>query len=101
MWALGGLIMTVPYVSKLGPARFRRWLLNLLPISSVQHLKGLADIMDERSKCIISGKRSALEEGDEVVLQQIGEGKDIMSILRALFNRLFFRLEPLHKLTLS
>lgn len=83
MWALGGLIMALPYVSKLGPSRFRRWLLNLLPIRSVQQLKGLADFMDEQSKRVLSAKRSALQEGDEVVLQQIGEGKDIMSVLRA------------------
>ena len=82
-WALGGLLTTVPYVINLGPARFRRWLLDFLPISRVQRLKGAVDIMDEQSKRIISEKRSALQKGDEAMLQQIGEGKDIISVLRA------------------
>ena len=81
MWALGGLAMAAPYVRKLGPAPLRRWLLDRLPLPKVQHLKGLADVMDERSKDIISEKRVALQKGDEAVLQQVGEGKDIMSIL--------------------
>ena len=81
IWALGGLAMVTPYAIKLGPAPLRRWLLDQLPLPKVQHLKGLADVMDERSKDIITGKRVALQKGDEELLQQVGEGKDIMSIL--------------------
>lgn len=84
MWALGGLGMTAPYAVKLGPAPFRRWLLDLLPLSKVQHLKGLADVMDNQARDILARKRVALASGDEALLHQVGEGKDIMSILCAL-----------------
>ena len=39
--------------------------------------------MEAQSKNIFHGKRTALEKGDEAVVHQIGEGKDIMSILSA------------------
>lgn len=38
--------------------------------------------MEIRSREILEAKRAALRAGDEAVKQQVGEGKDIMSILR-------------------
>lgn len=55
---------------------------NLLPYPKIQHLKNLVDLMYNNAKDLLSKKRLALKEGDEVVMQQIGEGKDVMSILR-------------------
>lgn len=55
------------------------------PIESVRHLVKLSDIMDKTSKEIIHSKKSAFEKGDSAVVNQIGEGKDIMSILREFF----------------
>lgn len=81
LWALGGLVLLTPYALKLGSAPFRRRLLDLLPSKKVQFVKGLTDVMDAHSKDIISRKRLALSKGDEAVLQQVGEGKDIISIL--------------------
>ena len=76
--------MTAPYAVKLGPAPLRRLLLDLLPLPKVQLLKGLVDIMDKQAKDILARKRVALASGDEAFLHQVGEGKDIMSILCAL-----------------
>ena len=50
--------------------------------------KGLRDIMDisatmrRRSQEIIEEKKAALRMGDDVMLQEVGEGKDLMSICR-------------------
>ena len=38
--------------------------------------------MFNKSVQIINEKKAAIEKGDEAVLQQVGEGKDVMSILR-------------------
>ena len=82
MFALGGVQFVVPYLYKLGPPALRRWALDhLLPDRRVQHLKDIADFLDSQARSIISKKRLALKEGDEAVTQQVGEGKDIMSIL--------------------
>lgn len=37
--------------------------------------------MDQQARLIFGGKMAALEKGDAAVVQQIGEGKDILSIL--------------------
>ena len=41
----------------------------------------IVDVMYETSVEVYEAKKRALEEGDEVVEQQIARGKDIMSIL--------------------
>ena len=40
--------------------------------------------MDETSREVVEKKRQALARGEEEVLKQIGQGKDILSILRRL-----------------
>lgn len=57
-------------------------LLDLVPIQKIQHLKQMIDILHERSKEIFQAKRAAIERGDEMILHMVGEGKDVMSILR-------------------
>ena len=42
----------------------------------------ISDTMAQRSQAIIDEKKAALEKGDEEVVQRVGEGKDIMSVLR-------------------
>ncbi|PIL34328.1 cytochrome P450 [Ganoderma sinense ZZ0214-1] len=70
-----------PYLSYLGPAWFRRFLLDLVPIPKVQRLKTIVDVMSERLKKIYLAKKAALESGDEALLHALGEGKDVMSVL--------------------
>ncbi|KAJ3551150.1 hypothetical protein NM688_g4887 [Phlebia brevispora] len=67
--------------TKLGPAFLKRWLLNLVPDRNIQDLKNSVDIMNTTSVEILENKRTALRMGDEVVKRQVGEGKDIMSVL--------------------
>ena len=74
----------VPYVAEFGTPTFRRWVLDMLPHKGVQKLKSIVDVMHYRSVEIYRSKKEALEKGDEAVAQQIGEGRDLMSILRKL-----------------
>lgn len=39
------------------------------------------DTMENQASVVFSMKKEALKAGDEAVVQQVGEGKDIMSIL--------------------
>ena len=43
----------------------------------------ISDTMAQRSIEIINEKKAALLKGDDSLVDQIGEGKDIMSICRA------------------
>lgn len=79
-------LLFTPFLEKLGPAAFRRFLVEISPSKSVQQVKGMVDIMERTSTDILANKRLALAEGDEAVLKQIGQGKDIMSILRMWYS---------------
>lgn len=78
--AIGRVLL--PYLVKLGPAAFRRRAIEKIPHKTIQRLKDISDIMHERSVLIFNEKKAALEKGDDALKAQIGEGRDIMSILR-------------------
>ena len=66
---------------KLGPPKFRRFLVDLLPFKTARRLRDIVDVIHNTSVDILESKKRALREGDEAVAMQIGRGKDIMSIL--------------------
>lgn len=66
---------------KLGPPRFRRFLVDLLPFKNARRLRDIVDIIHNTSIEILEAKRHALKAGDEAVANQVGRGKDIISIL--------------------
>ncbi len=77
--------MLAEHHTKFGTASLRRRIVELSPDPNIQALKDIVDVMETRSKEILKDKRAALQAGDEAVKQQIGEGKDIISILREYF----------------
>ena len=72
----------VPLAVKLGPASFRRFLLDRVPSEAVQRMK-VSDVMHQRSLDIYNEKKIAIEHGDQETLLAVGERKDMLSILRA------------------
>ena len=75
----------VPLVVKLGPPRFRRFLLDRLPSKPIQRMKRICNVMHQRSLDIYNEKKAAIERGDQETLIAVGERKDMLSILRARF----------------
>lgn len=71
----------LPWFSNIGTPAFRRYIAQNLPFKRLNRLVELSDIMDQTSNAILSAKRKALEKGDDAVVHQVGEGRDIMSIL--------------------
>lgn len=69
-------------VKKLGPAWLRRRLLEKLPLKKIQILRQIIDLMDATSQTIFTEKKSAIGLGEEHMTEKVGQGKDIMSILR-------------------
>ena len=57
-------------------------MLEVIPNKAIQRLKDVSDIMHERSVLIYNEKKAALDKGDDALKLQVGEGRDIMSILR-------------------
>lgn len=73
--------MFLPYVKYLGPAWFRRKLLDMVPLMKIQRMKNIADVMHKRSVEIYRERKAAAARGDNSMLDRVGAGKDIMSIM--------------------
>ncbi|KAI0760454.1 cytochrome P450 [Fomes fomentarius] len=71
----------MPYVSLIGTPAFRRKVLEWIPMKRLHKLKGVVDTMHRRATEIYDEKKTLLQRGDEALLLQVGEGKDLMSIL--------------------
>jgi hypothetical protein len=57
-------------------------MMNLLPWKTLHELRDAVNTLHVLSDEAIESKKSAFKRGDDAVLEQVGEGKDIMSILR-------------------
>lgn len=72
----------VPYLVKIGSPWFRRKMLELWPSKDIQKVVNIVDIMHDQSVEVYEAKKEALTREDDTVIQQVGKGKDILSILR-------------------
>ena len=71
---------------RLGTPKFRRFILDLIPWKPLHQLRDISDVIHNTAVEIINSKKRALEGGDEAVARQIGQGKDILSILSRGFS---------------
>ena len=71
----------LPLVYNFGTPRFRRWVVDTLPWKNLHELRDIVDAMQETAVEIVESKQKAIKAGDEAILQQIGKGNDIISIL--------------------
>jgi hypothetical protein len=62
-------------------------MMNLLPWKSLHEARDTVNSLHTLANDVIEAKKSALRQGDYAVLEEIGEGKDILSVLR---NQNFF-----------
>ncbi|KAI0789221.1 cytochrome P450 [Abortiporus biennis] len=69
------------WFTKIGSASFRRRLVEMIPNPLVQKIKDIVDTMHSHAVEILNGKKQALKAGDEAVVEQISQGKDIISVL--------------------
>ena len=61
-------------------------MVDLIPWKNLHQLRDISDVIHKTSVEIINSKKRALEDGDEAVARQIGQGKDILSILSRGFS---------------
>jgi hypothetical protein len=66
---------------RLGTPKFRRFILDLIPWKTLHQLRDISDDIHNTAVEIVNSKKRALEDGDEAVARQIGQGKDVLSIL--------------------
>jgi hypothetical protein len=86
----------LPPLSKIGSAKFRRFVVNIIPWKDVHDVRDIVDVLTDTSIKIFDIKTKALTEGDEALATQIGRGKDIMSILSAFIQATIYLSELTH-----
>lgn len=64
------------------PTSWQRWAVEHTPSKRVQHVKNICDTLSRSSSSVLNMKKNALKAGEESVVKQVGEGKDILSVLR-------------------
>lgn len=69
----------LPYI----PSAIGQIIAPWVPSAPFQKMRAIRAAMSEQSKQVFYSKRAALEKGDQAVVHQVGEGKDILSILSA------------------
>ncbi|TCD71091.1 cytochrome P450-dit2 [Steccherinum ochraceum] len=68
-------------LNHIGTPAFRRWVVESIPSQRIKRCLQIMDRLDGVSRDILARKKAALAAGDEALLQSMGEGKDIMSVL--------------------
>ncbi|KAI0370603.1 cytochrome P450 [Pilatotrama ljubarskyi] len=76
-----GLQQYLPLYEAIVPKGWRRPIAEWIPSATLKRLIAIADTMRRRSEEIYEQKKRALLAGDEALKLQVGEGKDLMSIL--------------------
>ncbi|KAH9899159.1 cytochrome P450 [Cubamyces lactineus] len=76
-----GLQQYVPVYEAIVPAGWRRIVAEYIPSGTLKRMLQLRDTIRQRSIDIYEEKKAALLKGDEALKMQVGEGKDLMSIL--------------------
>jgi len=71
----------IPWVHRIGTPGFRRFLTTHGPSKAVKNLVDIIYVMSDTAQNIYRSKEKALREGDDAIKSQIGEGKDIISVM--------------------
>ena len=66
---------------QLCPVWFRELFLQFIPSRDFQRVRKTLDIMHNMAVEVFMAKKQALSEGGKAITSQVGEGKDIMSVL--------------------
>ncbi|KIK56922.1 hypothetical protein GYMLUDRAFT_776852 [Collybiopsis luxurians FD-317 M1] len=76
------LMYILPLMLKLGiPANIRIFIMNITPWKALHDVRDMVNYMYALSVEVYEEKKRALAAGDEAVVNQIGKGKDLLSVL--------------------
>ncbi|TFK92491.1 cytochrome P450 [Polyporus arcularius HHB13444] len=81
LFSLSGYLHFYNYIEGMVPASLRMLAAEWVPHRKFQRLRTIVNTMHEQSVRLYNAKRAALEQGDGALKRQLGQGKDLMSIL--------------------
>ncbi|KAI0314380.1 cytochrome P450 [Amylostereum chailletii] len=71
----------LPFVTRYGSPSVLRWLAERAPSQALRDMVKISDTLDRKSREVLERKRALFAQGDDMAVNQIGGGKDLMSIL--------------------
>ncbi|KAH7323306.1 cytochrome P450 [Rhizoctonia solani] len=77
---IGPFVQILPYVYRLGTPAFRRWVMNLIPSSTLQHLRRVVSLQNGQAEEVLRSREAALSAGNDLSAEA-GRGRDIMTLL--------------------
>jgi hypothetical protein len=80
----------LPYLLRIFHPKLLKIMGQIVPWRNLNHVIKLVDIMNANARNIYETKKCLLNSGDEATIKQVGDGKDIISLLSASSN--FFSL---------
>ena len=72
-----------PYLHRIFHPKILKFMGQIVPWKNLNHLIKLADIINANARGIYETKKRLLETGDDTTVKQVGDGKDIISLLSA------------------
>lgn len=82
IFALSALRQFLPFLAKIGPARFRRWVVDWIPSKRIQKVKMSSDVMHDSAQTILKERREQLAKCDLNKIAEDERPRDIISVLR-------------------
>ena len=70
-----------PYVYSMFHPKFLKLVGRMLPWPKLNELMDIAETLNAEARRVYETKKKLLELGDDATVKQVGEGKDILSIL--------------------
>ena len=70
-----------PYVYKIFHPKILKFVGRMLPWPGLNQLMDVAETMNAEARRIYQTKKRLLESGDDATVKQVGNGKDIISLL--------------------
>ncbi|KZP16698.1 cytochrome P450 [Athelia psychrophila] len=71
----------LPFILGIGTKAFRRKLVDMTPSRRLHKLRDIVNTMHVTNTEVLEEKKAAFNRGDEKVLEQVGHGRDIVSVL--------------------
>lgn len=71
----------LPFVVRNSSPGFRRFMMNFLPWRTLHEVRDITNILSTMAREVLEAKKSAVRQGDAVVLEEIGQGQDLIGIL--------------------
>ncbi|TFK91204.1 cytochrome P450 [Polyporus arcularius HHB13444] len=71
----------LPWLRRTFPLSFLQWATGVLPWPALRHMRAISDSVYSTSQQVLRRKKDMLKHGGDSLAREVGEGKDLMSVL--------------------